>query len=188
MTRRLLDLLAGLSLLACAAVVALWVRSYRVSDVVYWRVPVRDGTYLVIAAGRGGAGVMATPYPARRDAAVGGADWLHVTRGPSELFAASSYRDHWRAPGVLAAWDTRRRVRAVAVRCWVLALLAVAPPAVRFVPWRRWFLSRRRLARGLCPACGYDLRASTQRCPECGSAVPALQRAMREGGPKGASP
>lgn len=48
-----------------------------------------------------------------------------------------------------------------------------------FTRWPAWFaahpLSRRsrRLARGLCPACGYDLRGiDAGLCPECGRAEP----------------
>jgi hypothetical protein len=32
---------------------------------------------------------------------------------------------------------------------------------------------KHRSARGLCPRCGYDLRASPGRCPECGAAAAA---------------
>jgi hypothetical protein len=57
----------------------------------------------------------------------------------------------------------------VAVPYWVLiALVFVRPVAfvVRtLVGWRR----RRHLARGECLQCGYDLRASPERCPECGA-------------------
>ena len=29
-----------------------------------------------------------------------------------------------------------------------------------------------RIARGLCPSCAYDVRASRGRCPECGTTLP----------------
>ncbi|MFI5382472.1 MAG: hypothetical protein ACHRHE_24535 [Tepidisphaerales bacterium] len=43
--------------------------------------------------------------------------------------------------------------------------------------WATWGLRRanRRLANGLCVSCGYDLRASESRCPECGIPIPSLE-------------
>ena len=53
----------------------------------------------------------------------------------------------------------------VFVTCWQAVLLTAAPPAL----WLGRRISLHRLARaGLCPRCGYDLRATPDRCPECG--------------------
>ena len=53
---------------------------------------------------------------------------------------------------------------------WLVCLLAAVLPVVRF---RRVIRSARRSSQGLCPACGYDIRATPERCPECGSPVSA---------------
>jgi hypothetical protein len=62
-------------------------------------------------------------------------------------------------------------------------LLAVAMGVLAFARITR---PRRRMAAGLCVRCGYDLRASPVRCPECGWPVPgggaALDTGHCEGG------
>jgi hypothetical protein len=67
-------------------------------------------------------------------------------------------------PGTLPTWVFVQRW--ITVPYWVVTavgLLLSTLLAARQVPlWRR----RRR---GLCVHCGYDLRASPGRCPECGS-------------------
>lgn len=56
--------------------------------------------------------------------------------------------------------------------CWFLKLPLwplVAASALLPVAWlKRAIREGRRPRRGLCPSCGYDLRAITERCPECG--------------------
>jgi hypothetical protein len=49
--------------------------------------------------------------------------------------------------------------------------LAMGLPLPAFAIARRLKIRGRRL-RGLCLTCGYDLRASPTRCPECGTEVP----------------
>ncbi len=58
----------------------------------------------------------------------------------------------------------------ITVPHWFILLLCPIFPLV----WLRRFLRHRhRLRNNLCPTCGYDMRASTDRCPECGRAIAA---------------
>ena len=59
-----------------------------------------------------------------------------------------------------------RRDYSVIVPVWFVLLVTAIVP-LRF--GRHWLRRRRRIRRGHCAECGYDLRASRDRCPECGT-------------------
>jgi hypothetical protein len=66
----------------------------------------------------------------------------------------------------------------VRARYWSVVALTMALPTLRaaLALFRKW--RRRVLPPGLCPACGYDLRATPGRCPECGRGAPAPQESI----------
>ena len=59
---------------------------------------------------------------------------------------------------------------AVAIPYWAIAVAALPLPLLVLGPG---VMRRRRKKAGRCEGCGYDLRATLSRCPECGVAPPA---------------
>jgi hypothetical protein len=70
------------------------------------------------------------------------------------------------------AWQFRRRptFQRCGIPCWFIVVISAPLPAACIM---RLLRRRRRIRRGLCLRCGYNLRATPDRCPECG--IPASQ-------------
>ena len=60
----------------------------------------------------------------------------------------------------------RQAARELRAPYWAIALPLLTATAFAV---RTAAISYRRHRRGLCPTCGYDLRATPDRCPECGA-------------------
>ena len=195
----LLSLSIILSSFLCAAVCITWARSYGLTDQLTWR---RTDGERSIRSARGQVLVAMYLWDRSNEPA----EWfgLRYARGPARtateelitpLFLSHEPGDATvRYDRVGFTWHELRNARRGtatilgAVPFWSLALLAGALPLA-------WATSRglahlrgrRRLRRGLCPTCAYDLRATPDqtgtlldRCPECGrpttNALPPKQR------------
>jgi hypothetical protein len=177
------SVVASLLLLGVAA--AMWWRSYSRQDVVYYytkrgtirAVGYEMGRLFYWRADRLPKGPMwefesgpAARYTGDRWQ---GADWSYLAWGqdPKEW--------HVRAyAGVLIVGDpmpsSGDNFSQIAFPFFYLAMLLTALP----LAWCLSYRSRRRRARtasGFCMRCGYDLRASAERCPECGEAISEAQ-------------
>jgi hypothetical protein len=186
MRRKRFTFVSALSLLLCLAVCGLWVRSCYVRDSVgtcyiagggfHWRVVESYGgrVHVVRIQYPNGDRRRFDTYPLRLAsvAAPGGATLAGAYGGRSSVsreflgFATVSgdYYDGGASEGSFAAWAWP--IEATVIPLWPAALAAAALP----VAWlRKHFRGRRRDRHGLCPSCGYDLRATPDRCPECGT-------------------
>jgi hypothetical protein len=173
--RRLLRILLNaatvLSLVLCVVTMAAWVRSYRARDVVWWswanpRLQLAMSTY------RGGlfAGVM-TPLVGNDAQFRPGFEWK---RWAPESYAEANGKQRTFFNRFGFALDyfqgTAKTTRLLACPYWFIMLLTAILPAARLAGWRRR-ARRLRMRPGLCPHCGYDCRATPDRCPECGRAT-----------------
>ena len=185
MKRRLLNLLTALSLLLFIAVVILWVRSHWVADSVRsYRPDLPAARWasdsLVSTRGRFLLSRTRVTFVSPKYA---GAFAESVSLGGVARYSYAASEPYWYAPRERSAWnrlgfgimpydgarshfETSRRQFGAYAPHWLFALATAALPAL-------WLWSRRaRLAalrRGRCPSCGYDLRTTPDRCPECGA-------------------
>ena len=77
----------------------------------------------------------------------------------------------WRAPQPFTPGRPEQVGMIFAVVFLITALLPLVRTLELVVSFVRRLGKRREARRGLCPSCGYDLRESPERCPECGMAV-----------------
>jgi hypothetical protein len=156
--RRLFNVLAGVSLVMCVATVTLWVRSYYRSDRAEW-ITGRGQMYAVESE----AGAIYVPlYNA-------GSRWDHwnislssYTLGPDEGW--QNTRAAWAGITVFKSGEAN----ILTLSYWLLMALGILFCAVS---WR----SARAIDPNFdhCKRCGCDLRATPDRCPECGE-VPKI--------------
>jgi hypothetical protein len=168
--RRILpNALTLLSLLLCLCGVVFWIRSHTHGDVLY-RHAQATGCLEINSLG----GLLEVCWGTHRVA-------FHPPDGWESTFWPFARRSPYIVGGLrsrFAGFDFRRvRIAGggtlidttVITVPWWLICVVVGLPALARAPAlvRRW---RRRL-HGLCIECGYDLRATPDCCPECGTLV-----------------
>jgi hypothetical protein len=154
--RWLFDLMASLSLLVSVATMAMWVDSYR-PLAAGWQYPhsfnfSRSEPRCWIISLRGQT-VLYWQDGNNLDKPSVGSEYLGIQWG--RFF-----------PGKGGFF------RFISVHYWMIFLTTLPVPLIRLHIWRRDRKRLRESFSGKCSTCGYDLRATPARCPECGTSPP----------------
>jgi hypothetical protein len=178
MKHRLFTILSAVSLLLCVATCVLWVRSYWLSDQLAWGYRSIESAqgYVMLGISRfsGLDGSVrndshAMRY-ARRPAHAKYPDWeTSIIFLEGLINHDTGERNFGWERGGFAWYENRERngdLNAVgfAPFCCFAGATALLPLGWTITLWSR----RRRRKAGFCFYCGYDLRATPERCPECG--------------------
>ncbi|MCY2952121.1 MAG: hypothetical protein NTU53_09105 [Planctomycetota bacterium] len=182
MRRRLFTIFAAISLLLCICLLALWLRSYRhLDDYKIWQI--ENDRLCELLSLRGGIQLARVECVSQWLAD----DMLHANQGwhtfPTspdddwQLFAGAGTADFRNYLGFRFASGRIGALAAVRfwsirIPFWPLALLSAVLPTWWLCSMVRAWTRTRRLRLALCPTCAYDLRATPNQCPECGSPVP----------------
>jgi len=167
MRRLLFTIAAALSLLACVATAALWVRSYWFGDSLYWYWS-KENSAMRYTQFRSIRGILTAESDADRGPAKE-KSWERMSEPVDDLWFVSSY-----PTPVILSFDHRDRWFRIATPFWVVAAASIITPAL----WL-WKYGRQRFdRRDACRACSYNLTGNVSGiCPECGTPTPAEGRA-----------
>ena len=160
MRRWIFNAAAGLSLVLCLGTVGLWVDSYRyTTHVLYAWSPWVAG--IQSQDGKVTLGAIACEVPFSQ-----GWSCNRDVPKPEISFTLDTYVWHSGDDWANTVQGSGRILRShqIAARHLSLAVVFSILPLV--------WAGRERIPPGHCEKCGYDLRASEERCPECGTAIP----------------
>jgi hypothetical protein len=158
------------SLLVCLLLVGVWVRSYFAFDLV-----TRTGfsTYHSIGVSRGEVYFYYDVFERHR-LLMSGARWRREALAPKDVLAEMEGQHmRWAFGPVMGFYFGHsifpgEETRISIVPVWGVLIVVGVWPLVAVRGWVGRRRKARRAAMGCCVACGYDLRASAGRCPECG--------------------
>jgi hypothetical protein len=175
--RILLNVVTVLSLLLCLAAITLWIRGRtQLDDLSIYR-PLRYINFRSVE-GRFQLDFWSASAPFwGRSIELGGGDLAQLRYGHlpfSWEVGGFAYGGTVEQHGVIVVTG-----REFAGPAWFVVLALAGLPAVRLRGAVKRRRARKRAFRGLCPSCGYDLRATPDRCPECG-ASPSLPRRTKD--------
>ena len=155
-----LFLLALLSLLALSATLLLWHRSHRGPDYVHYTSSRQFAVSLI--SGHGTIDVLVIPRWAQEPE-------LRRGRYDPNVYYGTRYSKRFLGFGTAPQWPEHGGLY-VNIPHWFVA----SASALSTLLFARAAYRGRTRPPGHCPACRYDLRATPDRCPECGSSAPTL--------------